>query len=241
MLHVIATGSRAIVTLGLVAMGITASATAPAAAFAGDTATWFFEVETTGQDVFWTSRDSVDPDADLYEAVFEITHVEVDVEWFNVPFNNIDITDQLPKELLMGGGSIEGPAPIVLLDVVFTFPEPPDPTCVAAQLLIGLNAAGFGFVEATEVDLGTCDIDIGFGTITVDLKRLEIAGFVEVTPMDLTIPGDIDGDGVVGSADLVMLLGAWGDCGDCAACPEDLDGDCTVGSTDLLVLLGNWG
>ncbi len=51
--------------------------------------------------------------------------------------------------------------------------------------------------------------------------------------------GDLDDDGVVGSSDLIILLGAWGRCrGDCIA---DLDGDGAVGTTDLILLLGNWG
>ncbi len=53
--------------------------------------------------------------------------------------------------------------------------------------------------------------------------------------------GDLDGDGSVGAADLAILLGAWGPCVDCAACPADLNGDCTVGAADLAILLGNWG
>jgi len=52
------------------------------------------------------------------------------------------------------------------------------------------------------------------------------------------IPGDIDGDGDVDTADLLALLGAWGPCDDC---PEDLDGDGDVDTEDLLILLGNWG
>ena len=62
---------------------------------------------------------------------------------------------------------------------------------------------------------------------------------VIVFPSDVV--GDLDGDGVVGSPDLLMLLAAWGPCDDCNNCPADLDGDCTVGTTDLLLLLGNWG
>ena len=54
-------------------------------------------------------------------------------------------------------------------------------------------------------------------------------------------PADLDGDGAVGVKDLLILLGAWGPCGDCADCPADLDGDCNVGVKDLLVLLGDWG
>jgi hypothetical protein len=55
---------------------------------------------------------------------------------------------------------------------------------------------------------------------------------------DLT--GDIDGDGLVGINDFLALLGAWGPCGDCGACPADLDGDCQVGIDDFLLLLGAW-
>ncbi len=52
--------------------------------------------------------------------------------------------------------------------------------------------------------------------------------------------GDLDGDGIVGTTDLLILLGMWGPCGDCNDCNADLDGDCVVGSTDLIMLLGNW-
>lgn len=54
---------------------------------------------------------------------------------------------------------------------------------------------------------------------------------------DPGIPGDLDGDGVVGVSDLLQLLGAWGACD----CPEDLDDDGFVGVSDLLTLLANWG
>jgi len=48
-------------------------------------------------------------------------------------------------------------------------------------------------------------------------------------------PADLDGDNVVGSADLGILLGAWGGSG-----PADLDGDGVVGPADLAILLGAW-
>ena len=56
----------------------------------------------------------------------------------------------------------------------------------------------------------------------------------------LTI-GDLNGDGTVGAADLLILLASWGPCDDCNDCPADLDGNCTVGAIDLLILLVNWG
>lgn len=62
------------------------------------------------------------------------------------------------------------------------------------------------------------------------------------------IPGDLNGDGLVDTFDLFILLGAWGACDSpCPpSCPEDLtnstgDGmDCTVNTFDLFVLLANW-
>ena len=48
---------------------------------------------------------------------------------------------------------------------------------------------------------------------------------------------DVDGDGVVGSADLAVLLAAWG-----TADPRvDFDGDGEVACFDQAFLLGNWG
>ena len=54
----------------------------------------------------------------------------------------------------------------------------------------------------------------------------------------MNAPGDLDGDGSIGAADLAILLGNWGSC---ERCPADLDGDGTVGPADLAILLGNWG
>ena len=57
----------------------------------------------------------------------------------------------------------------------------------------------------------------------------------------VSILGDLDFDGVVGAADLLILLVNWGPCGDCDDCLADLDDDCNVGAGDLLILLTNWG
>ncbi|MDZ4830296.1 MAG: S8 family serine peptidase [Phycisphaerae bacterium] len=52
-------------------------------------------------------------------------------------------------------------------------------------------------------------------------------------------PGDLNGDGVVGSADLGVLLGQWGLCS--GACSADIDLDGNVDAADLAALLGSWG
>ncbi len=57
----------------------------------------------------------------------------------------------------------------------------------------------------------------------------------------VTTIGDLDGDGMVGITDFLLLLGAWGPCpAPPAACPADLDGDGMVGITDFLILLAQW-
>ncbi len=57
---------------------------------------------------------------------------------------------------------------------------------------------------------------------------------------DTGITGDLNGDGLVGPADLALLLGAWGTCSD-FCCNADLDLDKQVGPSDLALLLGGWG
>lgn len=51
-------------------------------------------------------------------------------------------------------------------------------------------------------------------------------------------PADLNNDGVVGGADLVMLLGDWGACADC---PSDLNGDGVANGADLTIMFGAWG
>ncbi len=53
--------------------------------------------------------------------------------------------------------------------------------------------------------------------------------------------GDIDGDGQVGIADLLLLFRDFGACPDCEDCIADLNDDCSVGVPDLLIVLRNFG
>jgi len=56
-------------------------------------------------------------------------------------------------------------------------------------------------------------------------------------------PADLDGDGVVGSPDLAIVLGTWGaPCADDPTqCDADLNGDMEINSGDLAEMLGMWG
>ncbi len=61
-------------------------------------------------------------------------------------------------------------------------------------------------------------------------------GGVTVTIDGIALPGDFDGDGVVGPTDLGLLLGGWGTTDPAL----DLSGDGVVGAADLAILLGSW-
>ena len=49
-------------------------------------------------------------------------------------------------------------------------------------------------------------------------------------------PADLDGNGIVNTADLLILFAQWGTDG-----PADLDGSGVVNTADLLILFANWG
>jgi subtilisin family serine protease len=75
----------------------------------------------------------------------------------------------------------------------------------------------------------------------VDQIRIAAKQFVCEDPSG--IPGDLNGDGVVNVADMLLMFDQWGPCADCSPsqCPADLNGDCSVGISDLLILFDNWG
>ena len=64
------------------------------------------------------------------------------------------------------------------------------------------------------------------------LSFLAVAGIVDLR----TVPGDLNGDGVVNGDDLGIMLGAWGP----GTGPADLNLDDTVDGNDLGILLGAW-
>lgn len=88
------------------------------------------------------------------------------------------------------------------------------------------GATGYGDVEYSFDVAGA----VGDGTVLSLVNASTVAN-----------PADIDGDGMTGVSDFLLLLTAWGACSPCAGCAADLDGDCTVGVDDFLFLLANWG
>jgi len=61
-------------------------------------------------------------------------------------------------------------------------------------------------------------------------------------PDECECPADVNGDHEVNTADLLMLLAAWGDCPDTGeGCPWDLNGDGVVDELDEDILWEHWG
>ncbi len=69
------------------------------------------------------------------------------------------------------------------------------------------------------------------------IGRIDAGAAVSIGPPQPK-PGDINLDGTVDSADLAVLLGAWGPCQNCLA---DIDQDGAITASDLSLLLGAWG
>jgi hypothetical protein len=66
---------------------------------------------------------------------------------------------------------------------------------------------------------------------------VEVDAIAKVAP---EVTADLNGDGIVDGADLLILLSQWGVCPP-KDCPADLNGDGVVDGADLLILLSNWG
>jgi len=111
--------------------------------------------------------------------------------------------------------------------------EPPPGGGIITEALVGAGA----------LEPGVYTLDIQSGS-AIDARvpptRSRQASYSFT--FDVTIVGDLDGDGAVGILDFLALLAAWGPCpAPPADCPADLDGDGAVGINDFLALLANWG
>ena len=200
---------------------------------------WEFSENTTGNEIHWTSPTSVDPVADQYEYFYEITYVAVDVIFLGQVIGPNDVTDQLDPEFLFGTGIEVGPTPFVLMDETLEADADDDQEIdVAAHLYMHLNGKGFGQVDVTDVFLGDVWIDMGwpFGWQNLEIDRIYMDGYMDITPIIIDCPADTNGDGVVNVTDILTAIGNWGGSGD-----GDVDGSGTVDVTDLLAIVGAWG
>ncbi len=73
-------------------------------------------------------------------------------------------------------------------------------------------------------------------TPTIASATLDIAADLTATHQQGPF-GDINGDGLVNTDDLLAILAAFGACD---GCPEDLDGDVLVCFNEILIIIDNW-
>jgi hypothetical protein len=95
---------------------------------------------------------------------------------------------------------------------------------LSSQLLLGqwiadTDCNGNGIIDEEDVAYGTSEDVNGNGV-----------------PDECECPADVNGDHEVNTADLLALLGNWGNAGD-----GDIDADGAVDTADLLLLLAAWG
>jgi hypothetical protein len=69
------------------------------------------------------------------------------------------------------------------------------------------------------------------------LNGNDVPSVATMVQVDHPIAADLDFDGAVTVADLLLMLGVWGPCDGCAA---DLNGDGVINVRDLLLLLAAW-
>lgn len=114
-----------------------------------------------------------------------------------------------------------------------------------------LNSVEIGF-EGEVLDLATLALPIGNHTVEVTVvdptdwvrDEADREAFMKQTVSwlvvidELACPSDLNGDGVVGIADLLLVIDSWGTCDSCGA---DINNDGSVNVNDLLTLVDAWG
>jgi hypothetical protein len=134
---------------------------------------------------------------------------------------------------------VAGTKPIVLHDV----------------LAVGGNAIIDGFLGLTILDhdallvgdqielLTAADVDGVFAAASCPgvFVVIYLGDAIIAEVLAAPIPADLNCDGVVDGADLLILLSSWGQCPDSDNCPADLNNSGAVDGADLLLLLSAWG
>jgi hypothetical protein len=167
-----------------------------------DTATWPFDLTTHGEDIHWVSSTAISNVGDYYVMSYHITQLVVTVKYLIFNFD-LDVTSQIPAEMLNGSSTYFGPPPIICVDEYLVYPPPPDPPAIEVNLAIGLNDSGHGFSDATNIYLGKAQVDLGppWGVVTVDIKAIRLVGTLTGSAYQY-MAGDANCDGYVDGFDI---------------------------------------
>jgi len=110
---------------------------------------------------------------------------------------------------------------------------------VSAQAVLGRHAITSGFHTGAD---GSVDLDGTIGqtfTGTASIPGQYLTQGFHQPDNNTPCPGDVNGDGLVSTTDILDVLGYYGclsDCGD-----YDTNDDGVVGAPDLLYILGYYG
>ena len=165
-----------------------------------------YDITTTGNDVHWVSANSMTPNSPGYDYQNDITLITADIEFMGIPIGTTDVTGEIPADLLHVTGNAAGPAPASLYQASFVYPDPPAPVTMAADLDVGLDVAGFGYLNATNITLGSLTIDLAGSPVTVDIVGLRVVGAVTTTTSQF---GNIE-MGLAGTGDIEPYLSGTG-------------------------------
>ncbi len=105
-----------------------------------------------------------------------------------------------------------------------------------------MNGGITWILDRPGIDTGPLDVEFLNSSIAwaVGANNMQMSTVALYTNDDVTQcpPEDIDGDGIVGTDDLLAVIAAWGSC---VGCIEDVDQSGEVDTTDLLSLIAVWG
>ena len=202
-----------------------------------DTFHWTLSESTGGEDVYWMSPTAIDPQVPQIEYVFDLPYIAVDVVFLGIVLGPYDVTNEIDPKLRHGEGVVLGPAPMAMFDEPISADADSDGNIdVAADIYIQVNQKGYGEFSITNGFLGTVWVDTGFpfGMQEVQIDRVYVEGEIDI--VEVSCPGDIDGDGAVDVTDVLITIGNWGGSGD-----GDMNGDDVIDVSDILFIVGSWG
>jgi hypothetical protein len=142
------------------------------------------------------------------------------IDMFGCVVEVIDNATVIPQSIALYGSSLFVGDYVSLVVKKFSCVSPPSRNCGSISTTIG----NVGSTRTTSM------------TTTTTLALTTTPGTTTALPTTVPHIGDLNGDGVVDSRDLVLLLESWGPC-NATTCNSDLDGDLNTDILDLVTLL----
>jgi len=205
-----------------------------------DTANFTLTVTSGGENQAWVAPTPIRADGVNYELLYTITGASVMASYIGVEIGPFDVLDMIPNYALETWRIQTGPCPLDFDWTNVSAPDDQDPPSLSYDWLVELNAKGIATFRMENLFLGTADYDLGWplGIVTVQLESGTVTAELQLDIVQNPCYADIDNDGAVNVIDLLEVIAAWGECGECIIDPN---GDGYVDVSDLLMVVGSWG